>query len=75
MFLGGVGGREIAVKTMTEVTAASAKAFRAEIILTATMRHPNVVRFVGACWERELICLCLEYIPTNLEDMLLASKA
>ena len=29
----------------------------------------------NSCWERELICLCLEYIPTNLEDMLLASKA
>lgn len=34
---------------------------RAEILLTAHLRHPNIVQFVGACWGRELMCLVLEW--------------
>jgi hypothetical protein len=34
----------VAVKTMLRVTEVSARAFRREILLTATLRHPNIVR-------------------------------
>jgi hypothetical protein len=55
-------GEPVAVKTMKEVTEANAIAFKSEILLTATLRHPNIVNFVGACWGRELTCLVIEYI-------------
>ena len=50
VFKGTCLGQPVAVKTMLDVTEANVKAFRAEILLTATLRHPNVVHFVGACW-------------------------
>ena len=46
-------------------------AFRAEILLTATLKHANIVGFVGACWSRELVALLLEWVPKgSLEDLL-----
>jgi len=57
VFRGFCLGQPVAIKTMLEVSDAGARAFRAEILLTATLRHPNIVQFVGACWGRELTCL------------------
>jgi hypothetical protein len=71
VFIGNSLGQTVAVKTMLTVTEASVKAFRAEILLTATLRHPNIITFVGACWGQDLICLVLEYAPNgSLEDLL-----
>jgi len=41
-------------------------------VLTATtLKHPNIVGFVGACWSRELVALLLEWVPKgSLEDLL-----
>jgi hypothetical protein len=66
-------GQSVAVKTMKKVTVESAGLFRAEILLTATLRHPNIVNFVGACWSKDLICLVLEWAAKgSLADLLLA---
>ena len=35
--------------------------FRSEILLTATLRHPNIVNFVGSTWGRECF-LILEWV-------------
>ena len=54
-----------------QVSEENAKAFRAEILLTATLKHANIVGFVGACWSRELVALLLEWVPKgSLEDLL-----
>jgi len=54
-----------------QVTEENARAFRSEILLTATLKHPNIVAFVGACWSRELVALLLEWVPKgSLEDLL-----
>jgi len=54
-----------------QVTEENALAFRAEILLTATLKHANIVGFVGACWSRELVALLLEWVPKgSLEDLL-----
>ena len=56
----------------------SARAFRAEILLTSSLRHPNIINFVGACWSRDLICMVM-YRPQAcssfvfLETILLAA--
>ena len=56
---------------LLQVTEDNAKAFRAEILLTATLKHPNIVGFVGACWSRELVALLLEWVPKgSLESLL-----
>ena len=64
-------GQSVAIKTMKEVTTASMKEFRAEILLTATLRHPNIVNLVGACWTKELTCMVLEWVERGtLGDLL-----
>ena len=60
VFKGTALGQPVAVKTMLSITDASVRAFRDEILLTATLRHPNIVTFVGACWGDDLMCLVLE---------------
>ena len=73
VFKGVCLGEAVAIKTMLNVTEANLRAFRAEILLTATLRHPNIVNFVGACWGKELTCLVLEWVPNgSLEDKLAA---
>lgn len=49
----------------------NALTFRAEILLMATLKHANIVGFVGACWSRELVALLLEWVPRgSLGDLL-----
>jgi len=75
VFKGTVLGQPVAVKTMLTVTEKSVKEFRNEILLTSTLRHPNIVSFVGACWGQELICLVLEWVPRGSLADLLEDKA
>ena len=59
------------IPTYNQVTEEDARVFRAEILLTATLKHANIVGFVGACWSRELVALLLEWVPKgSLEDLL-----
>ena len=50
----------VAVKLMLKITVKSVRAFREEILLTAALRHPNIVGYVGSCWGEDLMCLLLE---------------
>jgi serine/threonine protein kinase len=71
VFKGTCMGETVAIKTMIDVTEANVREFKAEIILTATLRHPNIVNFVGACWRKELMCLVLEWVGRgSLRDLL-----
>jgi hypothetical protein len=62
VFQGSVLGQPVAVKTMLSITEANVASFRAEILLTASLRHPNIVCFVGACWGDDLMAMCLEWV-------------
>ena len=56
---------------MKSVTEENLRAFKGEIVMTAALRHPNIVNFVGACWSKELVCLVLEWAPRGtLHDLL-----
>jgi serine/threonine protein kinase len=46
-----------------------------KILLTATLRHPNIVNFVGACWGRKLTALVLEFVAKGSLGGLLADVA
>ena len=60
---------------MLEVTEKNLIDFRAEILLSANLRHPNIVVFIGACWGRSAVCLVLEYVSRGSLEDLLASKS
>ena len=61
----------VAVKTVRTVSEASMKAFKAEILLTASLRHGNIVNFLGACFDPSFVCLVLEWVPRgSLSDFL-----
>jgi serine/threonine protein kinase len=71
VFKGTAMGQPVAIKTMLNITEDNVRAFKAEILLTATLRHPNVVSFVGACWGQALMCLVLEWVSKgSLADFL-----
>ena len=61
VFLAHFRGQAVAVKTISNVSEDNLARFREEILLMSDLRHPNVVYMVGACWEKELMALVLEY--------------
>ena len=61
VFLADYRGQKVAVKTMNQISPENLQRFRAEITLMSDLRHQNVVFMVGACWEKELMALVLEY--------------
>ena len=72
VFRGSFHGQAVAIKTMIDVTLESAQSFRAEIILTASLRSPYIVNFVGACWEQACACMVLELAPGGTLDSYLS---
>ena len=64
----------MAIKTLREINEHNVRSFRAEILLTSSLRHPNIVGFVGATWSRKLTCLILEWMPRGSMGDLLASR-
>ena len=64
-------GQTVAVKTMKDVTESSMQEFRGEILLTATLRHPNIINLIGACWAPEMTAMVLEWAEKGtLGDLL-----
>ena len=61
VFLADYRGQQVAVKTMSSIDAENLSRFRDEIILMSDLHHPNVVFMVGACWEKQLMALVLEF--------------
>ena len=44
---------------------------RFECFLMKSLRHPNIVKLVGVCWEDSLFACCLEFVENgSLEDWL-----
>jgi len=71
VFKARVHGHTVVAKTMKEVTEENATKFRSELLLTATLRHPKIVNFVGCTWGKQLTCMLLEFVPNgSLGDML-----
>jgi serine/threonine protein kinase len=45
--------------------------FRREVKIMRTLRHPNIVEFLGVCMEAPNLCLVTEYLSNgSLEDVL-----
>ncbi|KAF0717408.1 Aste57867_2309 [Aphanomyces stellatus] len=75
VWLGTYKNEPVAIKTMVEGrlrTSGSIQQFIDEVKLMAKLDHPNVVRFVGACWQSlDAVNLVVEYMDMgDLKDQL-----
>jgi serine/threonine protein kinase len=64
-------GQQIAAKTLLNIEQESVQRFRFECFLMKNLRHPNIVRLVGVCWDNQMFACCLEFVENgSLEDHL-----
>jgi serine/threonine protein kinase len=66
-------GQEVAVKEMRLKgnPDAAIKEFKKEVKIMRTLRHPNVVEFLGACVQSPNLCIVTEYMQKgSLEDLI-----
>lgn len=46
-----------------QMTQQALEAFRREVFVMNTLRHPNVVLMMGACQKPPNLCILMEYVP------------
>ncbi|GMH96709.1 hypothetical protein TrST_g5299 [Triparma strigata] len=67
-------GQYVALKTLLHLEEDSLHEFKQEILLNAQLQHPNVVRLVGACWDRSMIAIVLEFAEGGSLDTALKAN-
>jgi serine/threonine protein kinase len=64
-------GQLVAQKQLLTINDESVKRFRFECFLMKSLRHPNIVKLIGVCWDDNLFACCLEFVENgSLEDWL-----
>jgi serine/threonine protein kinase len=64
-------GQFVAQKQLLTINDESVKRFRFECFLLKSLRHPNIVKLIGVCWDDDLFACCLEFVENgSLEDWL-----
>jgi serine/threonine protein kinase len=68
---------DVAVKLLTrsEDSDHGKHDFLREMQLLSELRHPNIVRFLGACLDRQNMCILFEICERSLYDLLYKSGA
>ncbi|GMH76993.1 hypothetical protein TL16_g07258 [Triparma laevis f. inornata] len=64
-------GQTVALKTLLHLEEDSLLLFKHEILLSAQLQHPNVILLIGACWDRSMIALVLEFAEGGSLDVAL----
>ena len=76
---GSLHGTPIAIKTMHRkgISTGGLELFKAECELGLTLRHPNIVQLIGACWAMDAptVFLVMERCQCTLSDALRETKA
>jgi serine/threonine protein kinase/ABC-type branched-subunit amino acid transport system substrate-binding protein len=63
--------QSVAMKQLLDINEDSVKRFRFECFLMKSLRHPNIVKLVGVCWDDDMFACCLEFVENgSLEDWL-----
>ena len=77
VFRGTLWGQEVAIKKLrikgldANSNAGISREFRKEVKIMRTLRHPNIVEFLGVCMEPSNLCLVTEFLSNgSLEDVL-----
>jgi hypothetical protein len=50
------------MKQLLSIDRNNVRRFRFECFLMKNLRHPNIVKLVGVCWDDSLFGCCLEYV-------------
>ena len=67
--LGTYNNQKVAIKQLIDLSKNNIERFRFECFLMKNLRHPNIVRLVGVCWDEYVFACLLEYVPNGtLED-------
>ncbi|GBG28762.1 Protein kinase, putative [Hondaea fermentalgiana] len=69
-------GKDVAVKIFNEEESKSVlvTAFVMEVAVLQELRHPNVVLFMGACFEKPRLCIVTELLKASLYDYIQAIR-
>ncbi|GMH49587.1 hypothetical protein TrLO_g5833 [Triparma laevis f. longispina] len=57
--------QKVAMKTLLRIDENTMTRFRFECFLMKELRHPNIVKLVGVCWDENMVGLCLEFVPNG----------
>ena len=69
--LASYNGQLVAMKQLLTINVDSVKRFRFECFLMKNLRHPNIVKLIGVCWDSDTFACCLEFVENgSLEDWL-----
>ncbi|GMH53289.1 hypothetical protein TrRE_jg4850, partial [Triparma retinervis] len=66
---------EVALKRITQIDADSIQRFRFECFIMKDLRHPNIVRLIGVCWDDFMMGCCLEYVDNHTLEFWLREEA
>jgi hypothetical protein len=55
-------GTEVAVKKMVSASKVMERSFKDEVRVMTSLRHPNVVLFMGACTKAPTMCIIMEFM-------------
>ena len=58
-----------------QIDADSIQRFRFECFIMKDLRHPNIVRLIGVCWDDFMMGCCLEYVDNHTLEFWLREEA
>jgi serine/threonine protein kinase len=67
-------GSDVAVKTLHNIDNENLDRFQAEILLMADLHHSHIVQLIGACWDKELMALVMEFCERGTSDDVLKAE-